>query len=80
MILWEKNYGTIEKTMVLWEKLWFFGKNDRTIPKTMETFIYFGENYGTIERVPVNFHDISRHTHNFTGSFPENVQSLGDYN
>ena len=35
MVLWNfdlplKNYGTLEKTMVLWTKLWYYGKNDRT--------------------------------------------------
>ena len=24
-LLW-KNYGTMEKTMVLWKKLWYYGK------------------------------------------------------
>ena len=43
------------KTMVLWKKLWCYGKNYGTIPKTMELWftmekklLYYGKNYGTI--------------------------------
>ena len=32
-----ENYGNIQKTMALWkEKLWYYGKNNWTIPRTME--------------------------------------------
>ena len=34
-LLWN-NYGTIEKTMVLWKMLWYYGKNYDSIPKTMK--------------------------------------------
>ena len=40
--------------MVLWKKLWYYGKNYGTIPKTMELLFtmeklwYYGKNYGTI--------------------------------
>ena len=36
-----KNYGTMEKTMVLWKKLWYYTENYGTL-------IYFGKNYGTM--------------------------------
>ena len=32
----KNNYGTIDKTMVLWTKLWFYGQNYGTISRTME--------------------------------------------
>ena len=38
-----KNYGTIEKTMVLWTKLWYYTENYGTL-------IYYGKNYGTMEK------------------------------
>ena len=31
-----KNYGTMQKTMVLWTNLWYYGQNIGTLPKTME--------------------------------------------
>ena len=34
-LLW-KNYGTMEKTMALWTKLWYYEQNYCTIPRTME--------------------------------------------
>ena len=39
--------------MVLWKKLWYYGKNYGTIPKTMEPLIYYGKNYGTMEKTMV---------------------------
>ena len=34
--LW-KNYGSIDKTMVLWKKkLWYSGKKTGTLPRSME--------------------------------------------
>ena len=41
-LLW-KNYGTIEKTMVLWKNLRYYTEN-------YETLIYDGKNYGTMEK------------------------------
>ena len=61
MVLW-KNYGNMEKTMVLWnfdllwknygtmEKLWYYGKDYGTMVKTMvlwKKLWYYTENYGT---------------------------------
>ena len=46
-LLW-KNYGTMEKTMELWKKLWYYGKNYGTL-------IYYGNNYGTMEKTMVLF-------------------------
>ena len=34
------------KTMVLWKKLWYYGKNHGTL-------IYYGKNYGTMEKTMV---------------------------
>ena len=34
MVPW--NFDLLWKTMVLWKKLWYYGKNYGTIPKTME--------------------------------------------
>ena len=40
--------------MVVWKKLWYYGKNYGTIPKTMELDLlwkklwYYGKNCGTI--------------------------------
>ena len=31
------------KTIVLWKKLWYYGKNYITIPKTMENLINYGK-------------------------------------
>ena len=31
-----ENYGTMEKTMVLWTKLWYYEQNYGTILRTME--------------------------------------------
>ena len=31
-----ENYGIMEKTMVLWIKLWYYGQNFGTKPRTME--------------------------------------------
>ena len=41
MVLWNfdlpwKNYCTLEKSMELWTTLWFYGKNNGTISKTMK--------------------------------------------
>ena len=41
-----ENYGTLEKTMVLWKKLWYYGKNYGTL-------IYYGKNYDTMEKTMV---------------------------
>ena len=51
-----KNYGTMEKTMVLYRKLWNFDllwKNYGTMEKTMVLWTklwYYGKNYGTISK------------------------------
>ena len=34
MVLW--NFDLLWKTMVLWKKLWYYGQNYGTIPRTME--------------------------------------------
>ena len=34
MVLW--NFDLLWKTMVLWKKLWYYGKNYGTIPIAME--------------------------------------------
>ena len=34
MVLW--NFDLQWKTMVLWKKLWYYGQNYGTIPRTME--------------------------------------------
>ena len=46
MELWftMKNYGTMEKTMVLWTKLWYYTENYGTL-------IYYGKNYGTMKKL-----------------------------
>ena len=31
-----KNYGTMEKTIVLWKKLWYYGQNFGSILRNME--------------------------------------------
>ena len=31
-----ENYGTMDKTMVLWTILWYYGHNYGTIPRTMD--------------------------------------------
>ena len=31
-----KNYGTMDKTMVLWTKLWYYGQHYGTLLRTME--------------------------------------------
>ena len=41
MVLWSfdllwYNYGTMEKTIVLWKKLWYYGKNCGTTARTFE--------------------------------------------
>ena len=36
----------MEKTMVLWEKLWYYTENYGTL-------IYYGKNYGTMEKTMV---------------------------
>ena len=41
-----ENYGTMEKTMVLWKKLWYHTENYGTL-------IYYGKNYGTVEKTMV---------------------------
>ena len=38
-----KNYGTMEKTMVLWKKLWNFDL-------LWKKLWYYGKNYGTMEK------------------------------
>ena len=38
------------KTMVLWKKLWYYGKN---YGKNYGTLIYYGKNYGTMEKTMV---------------------------
>ena len=55
-------YLTIEKTMVLWKKLWYYGKNYDTISKTMELndllwkkLWHYGKNHGTIVNYIVNY-------------------------
>ena len=37
---------TMEKTMVLWKKLWYYTENYGTL-------IYYGKNYGTMEKTMV---------------------------
>ena len=48
MELWftMKNYGTMEKTMVLWKKLWYYTEKYGTL-------IYYGKNFGTMEKTMV---------------------------
>ena len=46
LIYYGKNYGTMEKTMVLWKKLWYYTEN-------YETLIYYGKNYGSMEKTMV---------------------------
>ena len=41
MVLWKKNYSTMEKTMVLYRKIWYF---DLLWKKSM----VYEKNYGTI--------------------------------
>ena len=41
-----ENYGTMEKTMVLWKKLWYY-------PENYGTLIYYEKNYGTMEKTMV---------------------------
>ena len=45
MELWftMKNYGTMEKTMVLWTKLWYYTENYGTL-------IYEGKNHGRLPK------------------------------
>ena len=62
MVPWKKNnYGTIDKTMVLWTKLWYYIENYGSsinegkkkhwqITKNSETLIYNGKNYGNIQK------------------------------
>ena len=38
------------KTMVLWKKLWYYGKNYGTMEKNYGTLIYYGKNFGTMEK------------------------------
>ena len=38
-----ENYGTMEKTMVLWNKVWYYTENYGTL-------IYYEKNYGTMEK------------------------------
>ena len=55
-----KNYGTMEKTVVLWTKLWYYTENYGTmiyeekktwcITKNEETLIYNGKNSGNIPK------------------------------
>ena len=50
-----ENYGTMDKTMVLWTKLWYYTDNQGTlidegkktwyITKNQETLIYNGKHY-----------------------------------
>ena len=44
-LLWQ-NYGTMEKTMVLYRKLWYYTENYGTL-------IYYGKNFGTMEKTMV---------------------------
>ena len=44
-LLW-KNYGIMEKGMVLWKKLWNYNENYGTL-------IYNEKNYGTVEKTMV---------------------------
>ena len=46
LIYYGKNYGTMEKTMVLWKKIWYYTENYGTV-------IYYGKNYGTMEKTMV---------------------------
>ena len=39
-----KNYGTMEKTIVLWIKLWYYTENYGTL------IYYEKKNYGTMEK------------------------------
>ena len=39
--------------MVLQKKLWFYGKNYDTLPKTMELLLTMENNYGTMEKTMV---------------------------
>ena len=39
-----------KKTMVVWKKLWYYGKIYDTIPKTMELWFTMEKNYGTMEK------------------------------
>ena len=58
-----KNYGTMEKTMILYRKLWNFDfkwKNYDTMEKTMVLWTklwYYTENYGTSIYVGKNMVD-----------------------
>ena len=47
--LW--NFDILCKTMVLWKKLWYYGKNYGTVDKTMVLWTklwYYTENYGIL--------------------------------
>ena len=55
LINYKVNFGTREKTLVLWEKLWYYEKNYGTMEKKLwydnekhGTLSYYGKNYGTI--------------------------------
>ena len=61
MVLWEKNYGTIERTMALWKKLWYYTKTmelwftmelrftkEKKLGNLPKTLIYSGKKYANI--------------------------------
>ena len=58
MEIYENNWSFEQiYTLEVWftmEKVWYYGKNYRTIPKTMDLWFtmekiwYYGKNYGTI--------------------------------
>ena len=56
VVLWEKNCGTMDKTMVLWTKLWYYTENYRTsgetwyIPQNCEPLIYNRKNNSNIPK------------------------------
>ena len=47
MVLWKKNNGTMEKSMLL------CGKTMIPIPKTIKLWFTMGKNYGTMEKTMV---------------------------
>ena len=40
-----ENYGIMDKPMVLWTKLWYYGKNYGIIMRTMELRFTKGKNF-----------------------------------
>ena len=51
ILLW-KNYGTMEKTMVLWTKLWYYTENYGTLIYYGKLW-YYGKNYDTMDKTMV---------------------------